>query len=111
MCRSAWALAVFAAALAVCGCNENAPAASAPPPPQAAPADFSALPPNAPCTAKINNYQAVLVADHRTGNVEDPVFNQIEHELSDAAAACSAGHDAQSLAMIHASQDKHGYHT
>lgn len=115
MCRSASLLTAIAVAAMLGGCNENAaPVASAPPPPpppQAQAADLSGLPPGAPCTEKINRYQGVLVADHRTGNVEDPVFNQIEHEISDAAAACSAGKGSQALAMVRASQVKHGYHT
>jgi hypothetical protein len=111
MRRSAWPLTAFAA-LALCGCNVDAPVASAPPPPpQAAPAaDFSNLPPGAPCSDKINHYQSVLVADHQTGNVNDSVFAQIEHELTDAAAACSAGHSGEALNLIRASEDKHGYH-
>jgi hypothetical protein len=110
MRRSAWPLAACTA-LMLCGCNEAAPVASVPPPPQAAAAaDFSNLPPGAPCTDKINSYQSVLVADHRTGNVNDSVFAQIENELTDAAAACSAGHSGQALGLIRASEDRHGYH-
>lgn len=115
MCRSAWLLAAITAASLLGGCNENAPpVASAPPPPpppQVATADLSGLPAGAPCTDRINRYQNVLAADHRTGNVNDFVFAEIEHEISDAAAACSAGKGSQALAMVHASQVKHGYHT
>lgn len=115
MRRSACLLTAFAA-LTLCGCNLDAPVASAPPPPpppppQAAPAaDFSNLPPEAPCTDKINRYQSVLVADHQTGNVNDSVFGQIEQELSDAAAACSAGHSGEALNLVRASETRHGYH-
>jgi hypothetical protein len=113
MRRSAWLLTAFVA-FALCGCNLDAPVASAPPPPpppQAAPAaDFSKLPPDAPCTDKINHYQSVLVADHQTGNVNDSVFAQIEQELSDAAAACSAGHNGEALNLVRASETRHGYH-
>jgi hypothetical protein len=109
--RSALPLAAFAA-LALCGCNQDAPVASAPPPPpKAAPvADFSNLPPGVPCSDKINRYQSVLVGDHQTGNVNDSVFEEIEHELTDAAAVCSAGHDGEALGLVRASEDKHGYH-
>lgn len=112
MRRSAWPLVAFAA-LALCGCNQDAPVASAPPPPppQGAPAaDFSNLPPGAPCSDKINRYQSVLVGDHRTGNVNDSVFAQIENELTEAAAACSAGRGGEALGLVRASEDKHGYH-
>jgi hypothetical protein len=52
----------------------------------------------------------VLVADHQTGNVNDSVFGQIEQELSDAAAACSAGHSGEALNLVRASETRHGYH-
>lgn len=110
MFRRDWALATFVV-LALCGCNQDQPAASAPPPTSAQPAaDFSNLPPGAPCTGKINRYQSVLVSDHQTGNVNDSVFAAIEQELTDAAAACSAGHDAEALHLIRASEERHGYH-
>ena len=108
--RGFWLAAL---ALALCGCNQDAPVASAPPPPpqQAAPPiDVTSLPPNEPCTDLITRYQTILDSDHRTGNVGDSVFAQIEHELTDAAAACSAGQNGQAMALVHASEDKHGYH-
>jgi hypothetical protein len=115
MPRSAWPLAAFAGAFALCACNQDAPVASTPPPPPPpsapAAANLSGLPPGAPCTAKINRYQSVIVADHQTGNVNDSVFSSIEHDLTDAATACSAGHGGQALALIRASEDRHGYHT
>ncbi len=108
MHRSAWPLAALT--LALCGCNQDAPVASAPlPPPQAA-ADFSNLPPGAACTNKINRYQFVLSADHQTGNVNDSVFVAIEQELTEAAAACAAGHDKEALNLVRASEARHGYH-
>src|ERR1700683_5302043 len=107
---SAWPLAAFAA-LALCGCNQDAPVASAPPPPPTAPAaDFSNLPPGAPCSDKINAYQAVLVGDHHTGNVNDSVFSQIENELTEAGAACAAGRDGEAMSLVRTSEDWHGYH-
>jgi hypothetical protein len=110
MHRSAWPLAAFAI-LALCGCYQDQPVASAPPLPPAQPAvDFSNLPSGAACTDKINRYQSVLATDHQTGNVNDSVFVAIEHELTDAAAACSAGHDREALNLIRASEVRHGYH-
>jgi hypothetical protein len=109
MYRSAWPLAAFAI-LALCGCNEDQPVASTPPPPAQPVVDFSNLPTGAVCTDKINRYQTVLASDHQTGNDNDSVFVTIEHELTDAAAACSAGHDAEALNLIRASEDRHGYH-
>jgi hypothetical protein len=72
-------------------------------------ADFS-LPPGAPCTERYNRYQAVVGADHRTGNVNEPVYVAIERELSRAAAACAAGRDGEALSLIHQSEARHGYH-
>ena len=42
------------------------------------------------CNGQIDRYQAVAVRDHRTGNVNESVYGQIERELSRAAAACAA---------------------
>lgn len=86
-----------------------------PPPPQAAqpapaPATFANLPPGAACTDKIHRYQGILDTDRASGNVEPPVYQAIEGELSQAAAACAAGHDREALRLIHVSGEKHGYH-
>jgi hypothetical protein len=86
-----------------------------PPPPQAAqpapaPAAFANLPPGAACTDKIHRYQTVLDADRATGNVEPPVYEAIEGEISHAADACAAGHDREALKLLRASAEKHGYH-
>ena len=69
------------------------------------------LAPGAPCTERLDRYQAVVGADHRTGNVNDSVYVEIEHELSRAAAACAAGHDGEALSLIRQSEVRHGYHT
>jgi len=69
------------------------------------------LPPGAPCTARLDHYQAVVGADHRTGNVNDSVYMQIERELSRAAAACAAGREGEALGLIRQSEVRHGYHT
>jgi hypothetical protein len=71
--------------------------------------DFS-LPPGAPCTERYDRYQAVVEADHRTGNVNEPVYVEIERELSRAAAACAAGNEGEALSLIHQSEARHGYH-
>jgi hypothetical protein len=69
------------------------------------------LPPGAPCTDRLDRYQAVVGADHRTGNVNESVYSEIEHELSRAAAACAAGQDGAALSLIRQSEARHGYHT
>lgn len=106
------------AALLLSGCNQGSPVAAAPPPPtdaQAAvpapaPGQLASLPAGAPCTDKINRYQAVLSDDVRTGNLERPVYNQIQTELSKAAGACTAGHGREALGLVKASEARHGYH-
>jgi hypothetical protein len=104
-------IVLLIAALSLAGCNQPSPVASVPPP-QAAqePAAFASLPPGAPCSDKIHRYQTVLRADQRTGNVEPPVYQTIEQELSEAAQACVAGHDREAMALIQASEERHGYH-
>lgn len=105
------------AALALGGCNLSSPVASVPPPPpqaaQAVVADpplFAKLPDGAACTGKIRRYQAVLRADLSTGNLERPVYDQIELELGQAAADCIDGLGPQAIALTKASAARHGYH-
>jgi hypothetical protein len=62
------------------------------------------------CNEQIERYQAVAGDDHRTGNVNESVYVQIEHELSRASAACAAGNEGEALSLIHASEVRHGYH-
>ena len=38
-----------------------------------------------------------------------PTVEQIEAELTKASAACAAGKDGEALALVHASERKHGY--
>ena len=104
-------LVVCATALLLCGCNEAQPVASVPPPqPAPAAARFANLPAGALCTEKIHRYQSVLAADLSTGNVEQKVYDQIERELAQAAAACSDGLGRQAVGLVHASEVRHGYH-
>jgi len=43
------------------------------------------------------------------GHVVKSVYNQIEKEIAEADAQCSAGHEAQARATIVASRKRHGY--
>jgi hypothetical protein len=105
---------VWLAAAALAGCDATtgaqgpAPVAAVPPAPSHA--AYAALPPGAPCSEKITRYRSVLDADRDTGNVDPPVYEQISREISQAATACSAGHNGEALGLVHASQEKHGYH-
>jgi hypothetical protein len=98
----------------LCGCNQTTgsdavPVASVPAVANV-PAD-PGLPEDAACTKAYTHYQTVLKADVATGNVQESVYTQIETELERASVACAAGHDAEARSLIHASQEKHGYHT
>ena len=124
MLRGLTAIAATTAALLLAACNFPSldsstpppdPYGPPPPPPQAAqpapaPAAFANLPPGAACTDKIHRYQAVLDTDRASGNIEPPVYQAIEGDLSQAADACAAGHDREALRIIRASEEKHGYH-
>lgn len=103
------------AAVLVSGCDQtmgssNMPVASVPAQPERAPVN-PGLPEGAPCTAAYVRYQTVLKADVDTGNVEQPVYDQIQKELTRALSACSDGRDSEALSVIKASEAKHGYHT
>jgi hypothetical protein len=111
--RSLILCAATIAALTLAGCNSNAPAPQASAPQQASrsnltPSDFK-LPEGSGCSGEVARYRAVIANDHATGNVNDSVYAQIEGEISNAAAACSAGNDGQARALIHASKSRHGY--
>ena len=96
------------AALALAGCNEGAGMAGSN---MASPIAVTSLnlPPGAPCTKEIGTYQTVVKGDLDTGNVEQKVYDQIQHELSRAASACSAGKGGEAHSIVAASKEKHGY--
>lgn len=105
--------AASAAALSLAGCNASAPAPQAAAPPARAsatnPAIGANLPAGASCAAAIDRYQKIATSDYKTGNVNASVYKQIEAELTKASAACAAGKDGEALALVHASERKHGY--
>ena len=106
---------VFAilAALALAGCNAQAPQASAPPAPGSVavtPQNFQ-LPEGGDCRAEIARYRAIQDNDLSMGHVAQSVYNQIKREISAAEGVCSAGHDAEAKAMLVASERRHGYPT
>jgi len=103
-----FAAAMLAGCDATMGSQGPAPVAATPPAPSHA--AYAALPPGAPCSEKITHYRSVLDADHDTGNVDLTVYEQISREISQAATACAAGHGGEALGLVHASQERHGYH-
>ncbi len=112
MGRSSLVLPVVAA-LTLAGCNAAPQAPVANVPPQAAstnvtPSDFR-LPGGAGCAGDVANWQAIQDNDLRMGHVSQSVYNQIRGEIAQAAAACSAGRDAEARALVRASKLRHGY--
>jgi hypothetical protein len=101
------------ASFALAACNAPAPQASAPPAPGSVavtPPGFQ-LPEGADCAARIARYRAVQDNDLSMGHVNQSVCNQIKRETDAAQSACSAGRDAEAIAMIVASEKRHGYPT
>ena len=98
--------------LAVAGCNSSPPPAASAPPPVASmnvtPSNFR-LPGGEGCHGEVANWQAIQDNDLRMGHVGQAVYNQIKGEIGQAAAACSAGRDAEARSMVRASKVRHGY--
>jgi hypothetical protein len=69
------------------------------------------MPGGAGCAGEIARYRAVQDNDHASGNVANSVYQQIKREIAAAESVCSAGNDAKAMAMIRASQSRHGYST
>lgn len=103
-------LLVLGLSVALVGCN----AARTPQPVAVAPvrtttpAEFH-LPEGVGCAGAIARYQAVIDNDLATGHVNQGVHAQINSEIGDAAAACSAGQDGRALTLLRASKSRHGY--
>jgi hypothetical protein len=105
-------MGVFLAAIALGGCNQtsgsSAPvAAVAPKAP--APPNWPKLPEGAACANDLNHYQTLLDADVATGNLNRPVYDQIETDLGRAANACAVGHDGEARAIVRSTKLQHGY--
>ncbi len=69
------------------------------------------LPSGGNCGGEISRYRAIQQNDLAMGHVAQSVYNQIKNEIAAAERECTAGHDAQSRAMIVASKRRHGYPT
>ena len=67
------------------------------------------LPDGSGCSGEVARWQAIQDNDYHGGNIGLPIYRRIQNEITQAAAACSAGHDAQASAMIRASRARHGY--
>lgn len=101
-----------ASALTLAACNTTAPQPPAPTNAQrtsgVTPQGFR-LPEGAGCTGEIARFQAIQDNDLATGHVGQSVYDRIKGEIAAAAAACSAGRDAEARGMIAASRKRHGY--
>ena len=97
-------------ALAACNASPPPPAASAPPQATArvTPENFQ-LPAGAGCSADIARWQAIQQNDLQMGHVNKTVYEQIQGEIANAAAACQTGRGAEASALVRASRARHGY--
>jgi hypothetical protein len=105
-------LAASLTAAVLAGCNaprQTQPVVDPVGPAQPAAAAGPALPAGAACSEAITRYRSVIVNDRDMGHVNPSVFNQIQGEIADAAAACAAGQDAKAVALVRASKARHGY--
>lgn len=104
--------AMSALLLAACNSGAPAPQASAPAPsgapPGVTPASFR-MPEGSGCSADVARWKAIQDNDFATGHVSKSVYDRIQNDISQASAACAAGHDAQARAMVRASRTRNGY--
>src|SRR4051794_14163816 len=101
-----------AALLAAVGCTQTAAPPAAPAPAASAsgvtPSGF-ALPTGSGCSGEVSRYRAVMDNDLATGHVAKAVHARITAEIDQAASACGAGRDAESVRMIAATKARFGY--
>jgi hypothetical protein len=67
------------------------------------------LPEGSGCANAISRYRAVTDNDLEMGHVNRGVYDRIQTEINEAAAACSKGQDAHAVALVRASKSRHGY--
>jgi hypothetical protein len=104
--------AAAAAAAVLSGCNaprQTQPVIDPIGPQSPTSATLSQLPEGAGCSGAVARYRAVIENDLSMGHVNKSVYDQIQSEISDAAAACSAGQDGKAVALVRASKSRHGY--
>lgn len=105
---SAVSAAILAAALAGCNAQRQTGPVIDPVGP-ARPAPTAQLPEGSGCSGAIGRYRSVMENDLSMGHVNQSVYNQIQGEISEAAAACAAGQDARAVSLVRASKARHGY--
>jgi hypothetical protein len=67
------------------------------------------LPEGSGCSGAVSRLKAIIDNDMETGHINAGVYKSMTGELENAAAACSAGKDAQAQAMVAATRKRHGY--
>jgi hypothetical protein len=105
-------LAASLTAAALAGCNaprQTQPVIDPPGPAQPSAVARPPLPAGSACSEQISRFSSVMDNDRAMGHVNTSVYNQIEGEISEAAAACAAGQDAKAVSLIRASKARHGY--
>lgn len=95
----------LASLLALGACT---PSASAPPVATVAAAPAPLLP-STGCGPAIARTQAVVESDVATGNLNKPVGERFQADLSVAAQACAAGRDRDALSLLAAAKSRYGY--
>ncbi len=104
--RAALAAAALVAAAA---CTQTAAPPPAPTPVSAMTPSSFALPAGSGCAGEVSRYRAVMDNDLATGHVAKAVHARITAEIDQAASACGAGRDAESVRMIAATKARFGY--
>lgn len=102
------AASLTATALASCNAPRQSPPATDQPRQSATPSAFQ-MPEGAGCSGAVSRYKAVIENDLSMGHVNQSVYGQIQGEISEAAAACSAGQDGKAISLVRASKARHGY--
>ncbi len=99
-------------ALLLAGCNAPPPQVSAPPassaPVGVTPSSFR-MPEGSGCSGDVARWKAIQDNDLATGHVSKSVYDRIQNDINQASAACAAGRDAESRAMVRASRARNGY--
>ena len=114
-------LIAVALSLSLAACNTTQQQASAPAAPQPAATDpyrstpagvtpqgFT-LPQGSGCQGDIARWAAIQDNDLKTGHVSKTVYDQIQVDINQARAACTAGNSAQASSIVRASRVRNGY--
>ena len=99
-------LAMIAVA-ALGACQQRAAPAVAEPSP-IVPAPLT-LPTGSGCGPEIARTRAIVASDVSTGNLNKPVGERFDADLSHAAAECAAGKSGEALHLLAAAKSRYGY--